>query len=174
MVIKKATFAGGCFWCMEPAFHMIEGVIDVIAGYSGGEKENPSYKEVSSGTTGHYEAVQVTYDPKKVSYEKLLDTYWQGIDPTDGRGQFADKGSQYRTAIFYHDKEQKKAAERSKKQLQDSGRFSRPIVTEIKKFTGFYKAEEYHQDYYKKSPIRYNLYKIASGRKGYLKRVWGR
>ncbi len=156
---------------MLPPFENIEGVKEAIAGYAGGKKKNPSYKEVSTGKTGHYESVQVTFEPKKVSYKKLVDIFWRQIDPSDERGQFADKGSQYRTAIFYHDEKQKKIVEASKKELEKSGKFP-AIATEIKPFTSFYPAEEYHQDYHKKNPIKYKTYKMLSGREGYLKRVW--
>ncbi len=172
--LKKATFAGGCFWCMQPPFRAIEGVIEVISGYAGGTKENPTYEEVSTGMTGYLEAIQVTYDPDRVSYEKLLDTFWHQIDPTDPGGQFADQGSQYRTAIFYHDEEQKRLAEASKERLDASGKFSRPIATEIRPFTTFYPAEEYHQDYDRKNPVRYHQYKVLSGREGFIERTWGK
>lgn len=170
--MEKATFAGGCFWCMEPPYVQLEGVTEVVAGYMGGETKDPSYEEVSSGATGHKEVVQVTYDPSKVEYKKLLDVFWRSIDPTDQYGQFSDKGTQYRTAIFYHNQEQRRLAEKSKKELENSGKFNKPIATEILKATDFYKAEEYHQDYYIKSPFRYNQYKEGSGREGYLKRTW--
>lgn len=149
---------------MQPPFRKIEGVEDVVAGYSGGAKENPTYEEVSSGTTGYLEAVQVTYDPKKISYKTLLDVFWKQIDPTDDEGQFADKGPQYRTAIFYHNEEQKRLAEASKKRLDGSGKFKKPVMTEIRPYTNFYPAEEYHQDYYKKKLKEYNRYKTLSGR----------
>ncbi|HTY52416.1 MAG TPA: peptide-methionine (S)-S-oxide reductase MsrA [Methanomicrobiales archaeon] len=171
--LKKATFAGGCFWCMQPPFRMVEGVVDVVSGYAGGTKENPTYEEVSSGTTGHLEAVQVTYDPGKVSYDTLLDTFWKQIDPSDTGGQFADRGSQYHTAIFYHDEEQKRLAEASKKRLDESGKFARPVATEIRPFVNFYPAEEYHQDYDKKNPARYHQYKVLSGRERFIDKVWG-
>jgi peptide methionine sulfoxide reductase msrA/msrB len=171
--LKKATFAGGCFWCMVGAFQMEEGVVSVISGYSGGKEDNPTYEEVSSGTTGHVEAVQVTYDSDKISYERLLDVFWTQIDPTDNEGQFADKGEQYKTAIFYHDNEQKKLAEESKKELHKSGKFDKPIVTKLIKLDKFYKAEEYHQDYHKKNPVRYKTYRLFSGRDSFLKKVWG-
>lgn len=170
--LKKATFAGGCFWCMEPPFAKLDGVVEVIAGYTGGGDENPTYTEVSSGKTGHLEAVQILYDPLKISYRKLLDVYWMQIDPTDDGGQFADRGTQYRTAIFYHDEEQKKLAEESKIELEGSGRFEKKIVTEIQKFRSFYPAEEYHQDYYRKNSERYKSYKHFSGREGYLEETW--
>jgi methionine-S-sulfoxide reductase len=169
-----ATFGGGCFWCMEPPFEQLEGVTSVVSGYAGGHRKNPTYEEVSSGTTGHAEVVQVTFDPAKISYEKLLDVFWRNIDPTDPHGQFADKGSQYRTAIFYHDEAQREAAEKSKEALAQSGKFAKPIVTQIAPATDFYPAEDYHQDYYKKNPLRYKSYKIGSGREGFLKRTWGK
>ncbi len=171
--LMKATFAGGCFWCMQPPFQQIEGVVDVVAGYAGGIKENPSYEEVSAGTTGHLEAVQVTYDPEKISFGKLLDVFWTQIDPTDPEGQFADKGSQYKTAIFYHDDEQKRIAEISKKNLEDSGKFKKPVATAIKPYTNFYPAEEYHQNYARKKPREYLQYKTYSGRKSFIEKVWG-
>ncbi len=171
--LEKATFAGGCFWCMEPPFEKLEGVKDVVSGYTGGHKDNPSYEEVSSGKTGHVEAVQITFDPSKVSYEKLLDVFWRQIDPTDAGGQFVDRGSQYRSVIFYHTQEQKTIAEKSKEELERSGRFNKQIVTEILPAGKFYPAEAYHQDYYKKNPIRYKFYRFNSGRDQFLKRVWG-
>ena len=158
--LKVATFAGGCFWCTESDFEKTPGVVKVISGYTGGTKENPTYQEVSSGSTGHVEAVQVYYDPSKISYEGLLDAFWRHIDPTDPGGQFVDRGSQYRSVIFYHDEEQRRLAEKSKEALAKSGRFDKPIVTEIIKFTKFYEAEEYHQDYYKKNPLRYKFYRL--------------
>jgi len=172
--LKNATFAGGCFWCMQPPFRMVDGVVEVVSGYAGGTKENPTYEEVSSGTTGHLEAVQVTYDPGRVSYETLLETFWRQIDPTDSDGQFADKGSQYRTAIFYHDEEQKRLAEESKKRLDASGKFAKPVATEIRPFTNFYPAEEYHQDYDRKNPDRYHQYKVLSGRERFIEKTWGK
>lgn len=170
---EKATFAGGCFWCMEPPFEKLEGVVKVISGYTGGHHKAPTYEEVSAGGTGHLEAIQVIYDPSNVTYEKLLDVFWKQIDPTDSGGQFVDRGAQYRSAIFYHTEEQKVLAERSKEELEKSGRFKKPIVTEILKFSDFYKAEEYHQDYYKKSSVRYKFYRYNSGRDRYLEKVWG-
>ncbi len=169
---QQATFAGGCFWCMEPSFEKMEGVVDVIAGYTGGKETDPSYEEVSSGQTGHYEAVQVTYDPAKVSYADLLNIFWRQIDPTDPDGQFADRGPQYRTAIFYHDTEQKNLAEQSKKALADSGKFKKSIVTKILKAGDFYSAEGYHQDYYKTNTEHYDQYKYGSGREPFLKKTW--
>jgi peptide methionine sulfoxide reductase msrA/msrB len=172
-MLRVATFAGGCFWCTEADFEKLPGVVKVISGYTGGHKENPSYEEVSSGTTGHVEAVQVYYDPSKLTYAELLEYFWRHIDPTDGGGQFVDRGSQYRSVIFYHDEEQKRLAEKSKEDLTKSGKFNKPVVTEIIEFTKFYEAEEYHQDYYKKNPLRYKLYRYNSGRDQFLKKVWG-
>ncbi len=169
----KATFAGGCFWCIEAPFEQINGVIEVQSGYTGGHKENPTYEEVSSGQTGHFEAVQITYDPAQITYRELLDVFWQQIDPTDDGGQFADRGSQYRTAIFYQNDEQKKIAEASKAALNTSGKFDNPIVTQILPASTFYPAEDYHQDYYKKCPVRYKSYKKGSGREDYIKKTWG-
>ena len=174
MNLRIATFAGGCFWCVESDFEKLSGVVKVISGYTGGNKENPSYEEVSSGTTGHVEAVQVYYDPSKLTYTELLDYFWRHVDPTDGGGQFVDRGSQYRSVVFYHDEEQKKLAEKSKEDLSKSGKFNNPIVTEIIKFTKFYEAEEYHQDYYRKNPLRYKFYRYNSGRDQFLAKVWGK
>jgi peptide methionine sulfoxide reductase msrA/msrB len=171
---RIATFAGGCFWCVEADFEKLPGVVKAISGYTGGHKENPTYKEVSSGTTGHVEAVQVYYDPSKVSYDQLLDYFWRHIDPTDGGGSFVDRGSQYRSIIFYQNEEERRLAEKSKEALGKSGRFDKPIVTEIQKLTKFYEAEEYHQDYYKKNPLRYKYYRHGSGRDQFLEKVWGR
>jgi len=168
-----ATFAGGCFWCMEPAFEALGGIISVAAGYTGGTTPNPTYEDVNSGATGHVEAVQIVYDPAKVTYDQLLDIFWQNIDPTQADGQFADRGRQYRTAIFYHTDEQKQLAGASKAKLAASGKFTKPIVTSVDPATTFYPAEDYHQDYYKKNPLRYQLYKTGSGREGYLKKTWG-
>lgn len=170
---EKATFAGGCFWCMEPPFEKIEGVREVVSGYTGGHKDNPTYEEVSSGKTGHVEAVQVTFDPSRISYEKLLNVFWRQIDPTDAGGQFVDRGAQYRSVIFYQSPGQKALAEKSRDELRKSGRFNKPVVTEILPGTKFYPAEEYHQDYYKKNPIRYKFYRFNSGRDQFLKKVWG-
>jgi len=172
--LLKATFAGGCFWCTEADFEKVPGVVKVISGYTGGHKGNPTYEEVSSGTTGHVEAVQVYYDPSKISYEELLDFFWKHIDPTDSGGQFVDRGQQYRGVIFYHDEEQKRLAEKSKEALEKSGRFNKPIVTDIIKFTKFYEAEGYHQDYYKKHPLKYSFYRHGSGRDQFLEKVWGK
>ena len=171
--MEKATFAGGCFWCMESPFEELNGVTEVIAGYTGGHKENPTYEEVSTGKTGHLEAVQITFDPLIITYSELLDVFWRQINPTDIRGQFADIGSQYKTAVFYHNDKQKRLAEESKERLQVSGRFQRDIVTEIIPASKFYIAEDYHQDYYKKSSIGYKLYRAGSGRDAYLKSKWG-
>jgi len=171
-LLKIGTFAGGCFWCTEADFEKMPGVVKVISGYTGGHKENPSYGEVSSGATGHVEAVQVYYDPAKITYEALLDYFWKHIDPTDSGGQFVDRGFQYRSAIFYHDEEQKRSAEKSKESLSKSGRFNKPVVTEIIKFDKFYDAEEYHQDYYKKHSLKYSFYRHRSGRDQFLEKVW--
>jgi len=170
--IEKATFAGGCFWCMVPPFEKLDGVREVISGYTGGYKDNPTYEEVSSGKTGHVEAIEVTFDPSKVSYEKLLDVFWRQVDPTDPGGQFVDRGSQYRSVIFFHNPEQKTMAEKSKEALAKSGRFSKAIATEVLPAGKFYRAEEYHQDYWKKNPIRYKFYRYNSGRDQFLKKVW--
>lgn len=167
-----ATFAGGCFWCMEKPFEDTVGVVKVLSGYTGGRVENPSYEDVSTGRTGHVEAVQITYDPAKVAYSELLDVYWRQIDPTDSGGQFTDRGSQYKTVIFYHEEEQKALAEKSKKNLDKSGIFKKPIVTSIEKASKFYKAEDYHQDYYKTCSVKYAAYSQGSGRSGYLKSIW--
>jgi len=172
--LEKATFAGGCFWCMQPSFDNSEGVISTAVGYTGGKQADPTYEEISSGTTGHAEAIQIVYDPKKIGYSKLLDIYWHNIDPTTKNGQFADRGTQYRTAIFYHNEEQRKLALASKKYWEDSGRFTEPIVTEIVPASPFYPAEDYHQFYYKKNPAHYGRYKVGSGREGYLKKMWGK
>jgi peptide-methionine (S)-S-oxide reductase len=169
--MAKATFAGGCFWCMEPPYDELDGVISTISGYTGGTKKNPTYEQVSAGATGHTEAVEVTYDPKKISYDKLLDVFWRNIDPLTANAQFCDSGSQYRSAIFYHDSTQKLLAEASKNRLQS--RFKQPIVTEIVRAAEFYPAESYHQDYYKKNPIRYKLYRYGCGRDKRLQAIWG-
>ena len=169
---QKATFAGGCFWCMEPPFEKLDGVVEVWSGYTGGEEENPTYEEVSRGATRHAEAIQVIYDPSKVSYQELLNVFWMQVDPTDAGGQFVDRGPQYRPAIFYHNDEQRTLAERSKAVLDESGRYGKPVVTEVVKAGEFYPAEDYHQDYHKKSPVRYKLYRMNSGRDQYIKKVW--
>ncbi len=170
---EVATFAGGCFWCMEPPFEKLKGVFRVIPGYTGGQKENPTYEEVSRGVTGHLESIQVFYDPEVISYYELLSVFWKQIDPTDDKGQFIDKGEQYRSAIFSHNEGQKRLAEKSKLELERIGRFDKPIVTEIIEFTKFYPAEEYHQDYYKKNPIKYKFFRYNSGRDKYLRNKWG-
>lgn len=171
-VYKLATFAGGCFWCMIPPYDGVTGVIASKTGYSGGHFAHPDYDRVSTGKTGHYEAIQVVYDPSAVSYMQLLDIFWQQVDPTDTGGQFADRGSQYGTAIFYHNQDQKKAAEQSKEELGKSGHFQKPIVTRIIPAVDFYPAEEYHQDYYKKHPDHYNYYKEGSGRAHFIRKTW--
>jgi len=168
-----ATFAGGCFWCMEPPFDKLPGVTATISGYTGGRKVNPRYAEVSSGATGHAEAVQIVYDPKKVTYEKLLEVFWVNIDPTVKDRQFCDGGTQYRTGIFYHDDAQRKAAEASKAAIEKSKPFKEPIVTPIEMAGTFYPAEDYHQDYYQKNPVRYQLYRSGCGRDARLKQLWG-
>ena len=170
----RATFAGGCFWCVESDFEKVEGVIEVISGYTGGEEKNPTYREVSSGATGHLEAVRVVYDPRKVSYENLLAVFWRQVDPTDGGGQFVDRGAHYRTAIFYHNEEQRKLAEASKKALNENGPFGEPIVTPILPLTEFYPAEEYHQNYHDKNPFNYKSYRSGSGRDRFIKKIWGK
>jgi len=169
--VAKATFAGGCFWCMEPPFDKLDGVISTISGYTGGTKKNPTYEQVSAGGTGHAEAVEITYDPKKITYAKLLDVFWHNVDPLTPNRQFCDGGSQYRTAIFYHDENQKRLAEESKKAL--SKRFKQPIVTEIVPAKEFYPAEDYHQDYYIKNPLRYKFYRYNCGRDQRLEELWG-
>jgi peptide methionine sulfoxide reductase msrA/msrB len=169
-----ATFAGGCFWCMEKPFQNLSVVESVVSGYAGGIKVNPTYELVSSGRSKYVEAVQITYNPNVISYEKLLKIYWQQINPTDSGGQFGDRGAQYRTIIFYHDAKQKQLAEKSKGALQKTGIFEKPIVTEIKAYTTFYPAEEYHQDYYKKHPIKYKFFRYNSGRTPYLRKIWNK
>ena len=171
--LAKATFAGGCFWCMEPPYDKLEGVVSTISGYTGGFMRNPTYEAVSAGTTGHAEAVQVTYDPAKVSYTKLLEVFWKNIDPTAKNRQFCDVGSQYRSAIFYHDEEQKRLAEASRAALEKSKPFRGAIVTEITAASEFWPAEEYHQDYYLKNPLRYKVYRRGCGRDAELKSLWG-
>lgn len=171
--LETATFAGGCFWCVETAFEDLYGVKKVISGYSGGHVKNPTYEEVCSGTTGHLESVQIIFDPQIISYAELVDIFWRQIDPTDGGGSFVDRGSQYLSAIFYHNEMQKKIAESSKSELEKSEIFDKPIVTKIIPFTSFYPAEDYHQQYCKKNPARYYSYRSASGRDQYIKSVWG-
>ncbi len=170
--VETATFAGGCFWCMEYPLEHVDGVLSVVSGYTGGDEKNPTYEEVASGKTGHAEAVQVRYDPARTDYSELLEVFWRQIDPTDPDGQFIDRGRQYRTAIFYHNEEQKRLAEESKKRLEESGLYDRPIVTEILEARAFYPAEDYHQDFYKKSPGRYENYRAGSGRDQYLEKIW--
>jgi len=170
---ETATFAGGCFWCMEKPFEEVPGVVSVVSGYTGGQKENPTYEEVSGGGTGHLEAVEITYIPSRVEYKTLLDIFWRQVDPTDPGGQFVDRGGQYGTTIFYHGSDQKKTAEESRRELEATGRFEKPVVTKIVKASRFYPAEEYHQDYYKKNPIRYNFYRYRSGRDQFLEKTWG-
>lgn len=170
----RATFAGGCFWCMEPPFDRLPGVVSTTSGYSGGSKLNPTYEEVSAGITGHAEVVQVAYDPGKISYEQLLDVFWRNIDPTTADRQFCDRGTQYRPAIFFHDESQKRAAEVSKRRIEQSGQISAPIATQIVPLTKFYPAEEYHQDFYKKNPVRYKTYRFGCGRDARLAELWGK
>ena len=167
-----ATFAGGCFWCMESAFEKLDGVVEVVSGYSGGSEVDPTYAQVSAGATSHYEVIQVKYDADRVSYQQLLDHFWRQIDPTDAGGSFVDRGKQYRSAIFYHDAEQKQQAEGSRTQLANSGKFSQPIATEVLALSEFYPAEDYHQDYYKKNPLRYKFYRYNSGRDQYIEKTW--
>jgi len=167
-----AIFAGGCFWCMEPPFDKLEGVIATTSGYTGGHTENPTYKQVSSDITGHYEALQVTYDPSIVDYATLLNVFWHNVDPLDAKGQFCDKGKSYRTAIFYNNDEQKKLASVSRKDLVDSGYFKEEVVTNVVAAKKFYPAEDYHQDYYQKNPVRYKYYRFACGRDNRLEELW--
>ena len=171
--LEKATFAGGCFWCMQHPFDELKGVVSTVVGYTGGHLEDPTYEEVCSGETGHTEAIEVQFDPTQVTYSKLLDVFWKNIDPTTPNRQFADTGSQYRTSIFYHNEDQKQLAESSKEEINKSGIFDKTIVTEINPASVFYNAEEYHQKYYKKCPVRYERYKLGSGRERYLKKKWG-
>jgi peptide-methionine (S)-S-oxide reductase len=171
--LAKATFAGGCFWCMEHPFDEIPGVVSVTSGYTGGQKKNPTYEEVSAGGTGHAESVQIVYDPAKVTYEKLLKVFWHNIDPTAKDRQFCDSGHQYRSAIFYHNEEQHQLALQSKAELEKTKTFREPVVTEIVPATEFYPAENYHQHYYKKNPIRYKYYRFSCGRDQRLKELWG-
>lgn len=173
-VTETAIFAGGCFWCLEGPFEAEPGVVDAKVGYTGGTAETARYDKVSSGRTGHYEAIKLSFDPSKVSYERLLEIFWRQIDPTQADGQFADIGPQYRSAIFYSSEEQKVKAEKSKAQLAESGKFRGPIVTEIKPAQEFYSAEEDHQEYYKKAPEHYKRYKYGSGRGGFIEKTWGK
>jgi peptide-methionine (S)-S-oxide reductase len=171
--LKIATFAGGCFWCMEAPFDKLPGVVAVTVGYTGGTKSNPTYEQVSAGATGHAESVELKYDPGKIGYAKLLDVFWHNIDPVTPNAQFCDHGNQYRSAIFYHDAEQKRLAEASKAELEKSGRFKQPIVTEIVPASTFWPAEDYHQHYYSKNPLRYKFYRTACGRDRRLEELWG-
>ncbi len=171
--LAKATFAGGCFWCMEEVYEGVEGVVSVVSGYTGGRKANPSYEDVSAGWTGHAEAIEVQFDPAKVSYGRLLEVFWQNVDPTTADRQFCDRGQQYRTAIFYHDEEQRRLVEESKGKVEQTKRFKEPILTEIVAATTFYPAEAYHQDFYMKNPIRYKFYKFNCGRTQRLEDLWG-
>jgi peptide-methionine (S)-S-oxide reductase len=171
--LANATFAGGCFWCMESPFESLEGVVSVTVGYTGGTKVNPTYEEVSAGGTGHAESVEIAYDPSKISYQKLLNIFWHNIDPLTRDAQFCDHGHQYRSAIFFHDPAQRKLAEESKAALEASGRFKQPIVTEITPASTFYRAEEYHQHYHQKNPLRYRLYRFSCGRDQRLRQLWG-
>jgi peptide-methionine (S)-S-oxide reductase len=168
-----ATFAGGCFWCMEPPYDKLDGVLATTSGYTGGDKVDPTYEQVLAGDTGHAEAVQITYDPSRVSYEELLEVFWRNVDPLDAGGQFCDRGDQYRTGIFVHDEAQRRLAEASKQALEDGKRFQQPIVTEIVAAGPFYSAEDYHQDFYEKNPIRYNVYRWNCGRDARLEQLWG-
>ncbi|MBN2320780.1 MAG: peptide-methionine (S)-S-oxide reductase MsrA [Acidobacteria bacterium] len=171
---KTATFAGGCFWCMEAPFEKLDGVVSVTSGYAGGHKENPTYEEVSSGGTGHIESIRVVYDPARISYSRLLEVFWHNIDPMARHGQFCDAGEQYRSAIFSHDDEQRRMAESSRAALEASGRFKQAIATEIMEAGAFWPAEEYHQDYYKKNSIRYRFYRWNCGRDKRLEELWGK
>ncbi len=171
--LETATFAGGCFWCMQPPFDKTRGVVSTVVGYTGGKEKNPTYEQVSSGRTGHRESIQVTFDPAQVTYEQLVDVFWHNINPTQADGQFADIGPQYRTAIFYRSEEQKRIAGESKAKLGKSGKFSKPIATEILPAGPFYAAEEYHQKYYQKNPEHYHSYAVGSGRYPFLERTWG-
>ena len=170
--MEKATFAGGCFWCMQPPFEKLKGVAEVAAGYTGGTGPNPTYQDYAQ--KGHVEAAEITYDPSQIGYSQLLDVFWRQIDPTDAGGQFVDRGPHYRSAIFYHDDEQKRLAEESRQQLAASGRYHKPIVTEILEASAFYRAEDYHQDYYRKCPVQYGAYRSGAGRDQYLDQVWGK
>lgn len=170
--MQKATFAGGCFWCMVTPFEELPGIGGIVSGYSGGTKDNPTYEDVKTGTTGHYEVVQITFDPEIFPYEKLLELYWPQIDPTDAEGQFQDRGPQYKTAIFYHNEQQRELALASRQELENSGRFDKPVVTEILPAVTFYEAEEYHQDYHKKNPKHYKEDREQSGRDEFIRENW--
>lgn len=169
---ETAIFAGGCFWCMEPPFDKLDGVIATISGYTGGHTENPTYKQVSADNTGHFEAIEVTYDPSKIDYATLLNVFWHNIDPLDAKGQFCDKGNSYRTAIFYRNEEQQKLAEKSKTELEESDYLKQPIVTQLLEAQTFYPAEDYHQNYYQVNPVRYKYYRFACGRDKRLNELW--
>lgn len=171
--VEIATFAGGCFWCMQPPFDKTKGVISTVVGYTGGTQMNPRYEQVSSGSTGHAESIQVTFDPSQVTFEQLLDVFWHSINPTQANGQFADIGTQYRTAIFYHSEAQKQTAIASRQKLAGSGKFKKPIATQIVPAVAFYPAEEYHQKYYLKDPEHYKAYAVGSGRVPFLRATWG-
>jgi methionine-S-sulfoxide reductase len=171
--IEKAVFAGGCFWCMQNPYDELNGVVSTAVGYTGGHVGNPTYEEVCAGNTGHAEAIEVLYDPSQITYAELLNVFWRNVDPTTLNRQFADAGTQYRTAIFYNSEEQKKSAESSKQEMQSSGNYNDPIVTEITPDSTFYKAEDYHQKYYEKCPLKYKMYKSGSGREQYLEDMWG-
>jgi len=171
---EEAILAGGCFWCIESALEHVPGVVEVMSGYTGGSEANPTYEEVSAKQTGHYEAVKVIFDPSRLSYDEVLDQFWRNIDPTDEGGQFSDRGSQYRTAIFYLNEGQKRIAYASKSKIEASGTYDKPIVTPILKAGSFYPAEDYHQDYHRKNPVQYKIYRLGSGRDQYLKRIWGK
>jgi len=170
---ETATFAGGCFWCMEPPYEKLPGVVSVVSGYIGGTKADPTYEEVSAGGTGHAEAVRIVYNPRKISYPQLLEVFWRNVDPTTPNAQFCDVGDQYRSAIFYHDESQRKAAETSKRAVERKKTFKEPVVTQIVPATRFYPAEEYHQDYYRKNPVRYKYYRHRCGRDQRLRQLWG-
>lgn len=172
--LAKAYFAGGCFWCMEEAFEKVEGVVEVVSGYMGGTVKNPSYEDVSSGRTGHAESVEVRYDSSKVTYTQLLETFWRNVDPLTADAQFCDHGNQYRAVIFFQGDEQQRAAQESKQAIEQSKRFTAPLVTEVTSASEFYPAEEYHQDFYKKNPIRYKYYKFTCGRAQRLETLWGK
>ena len=170
----KAYFAGGCFWCMEEAFEKVSGVIDTVSGYMGGTVKNPTYEQVSAGQTGHAESVEVRYDPSKVTYTQLLEAFWRNVDPVTPDAQFCDHGNQYRAVIFYQGDEEKRLAEESKQAIEQSKRFSTPIVTQVVAASEFFPAEEYHQDFYKKNPVRYKFYKFTCGRAQRLESLWGK
>ncbi len=170
---QKATFAGGCFWCMEPPFEKLSGVIAVVSGYTGGSQENPTYEQVSAGETGHAEAIQIEFNPEKISYAQLLEVFWRNIDPTTANRQFCDSGSQYRSGVFFHDKDQEQLARESLRKISESQQLKSPVVTEVQEFKKFYPAEEYHQDFYKKQPDHYYRYRAGCGRDRRLNEIWG-